>query len=507
MTLGTGTRGVVSNALYTGWSALLALLTVPVLIRTIGLEAYGMIGLLLSAQALIFSLDLGLSAAINRFVARYTALGELPSARDLVASASPLYGCFALVAFLAVSGAAPWIAGRWLVVEQMPLDTVVRSIILIGAIVAVRFWLTLYQSTLIGAGRVDISSVIGLVLISVAQLGGLVLAILVGDVQVYLVWLLVCAVAQWWLLRRYSWLVLAHGSKPRRGVASIARVYRFAAGMAGVSLTGMLLIQTDRIVLSRALPLQEFAGYALCWSLASGLYMIMTPAFNFIAPRFASAIALSNYTTFTQSYRDASRVFSALLIPAVVVGVLSAWELLFLFSGDAEVAAAMCTSLAFLLIGTAFNGIMHFPYALQLAHGRSNMALGINVALCAIFLPLLFTLIGAFGAPGAAFAWLLVNGAYMVIGLTLTHRYLEGAPAIGAWLTRDILPGLLVSIAVLLPVSALLSQIPVSPLAYVTLMGIATLLCSALALRWCAGLTVADIRGWEGLETVSGDEG
>lgn len=491
-----GVRGVLSNALYTAWSALLSLATIPLLVRTIGLEAYGIVGLLLSAQALIFALDLGLSAAINRFVARYQALEDLPSARNLIVSASPVYGAFALAIILMTSLVSPWVAESWLVLERLSIESVARSIAIMGVIIALRFWLTLYQSALIGAGRVDISSLVGLVSITAAQLGGVSLAVATGDVKVYLMWLLLCSAIHWCFLRHYAWRVLRHATPPHRGAEALKRVFRFALGMAGVSLTGMLLMQADRLVLSRVVSLDDFAAYTLCWSLASGLYMILTPAFNYLAPRFASIVAAREYARLAIEYRYCTRVFAALLLPSAVVGTLSASELILVFSGSPDVASSMHDSLVYLLAGTALNGIMHFPYALQLAHGKSNMALGINILLCVTFVPVLLFLVNLLGARGAALAWLLVNAVYVIVGLALTHRYLRGTPRLAAWVLRDLGPSLLLALVVLLPVAMLLRSTGVEPIVFLLGMGVTAAFCCLMALRLSAGLTIAAVGKW-----------
>jgi O-antigen/teichoic acid export membrane protein len=58
--------GLVSNI----WVALVSIVAVPVYLRYLGIEAYGLIGILASLQAFMSLLDLGMSPAFNREVAR-----------------------------------------------------------------------------------------------------------------------------------------------------------------------------------------------------------------------------------------------------------------------------------------------------------------------------------------------------------------------------------------------------------------------------------------------------
>src|SRR5207248_1594768 len=90
------------------------------------------------------------------------------------------------------------------------------------------------------------------------------------------------------------------------------------------------------------------------------------------------------------------------------------------------------------LIGTALNGAMHFPYALQLAYGQTRLPLLINGILMLALVPLITVLALRFGSVGGAASWAILNAIYLLLGTWLTHRVL--LRGIGfTWLTRDIL--------------------------------------------------------------------
>ena len=76
----------------------------------------------------------------------------------------------------------------------------------------------------------------------------------------------------------------------------------------------------------------------------------------------------------------------------------------------------------FLICGTVLNGLMHLPYALQLAFGLVKIAFKISLLLTIVFIPTIITLTVKYGVIGAAIAWLALNVIYMIIGVPLTHR-------------------------------------------------------------------------------------
>ena len=112
-------------------------------------------------------------------------------------------------------------------------------------------------------------------------------------------------------------------------------------------------------------------------------------------------------------------------------------ELLTLWTRDPALAASASTITVMLMIGTAINGAMHFPYALHLASGATSLPLTINAILVTIMVPLTIGLATEFGAMGGAMAWLLLNFLYLLIGTWLTHRTLLRGKGV-SWLLNDV---------------------------------------------------------------------
>ena len=61
-------RNLVANFIGRGWYALMSLAFVPVYIKYMGIEAYGLVGVFATLQALFSLLDFGLSTTMFRAV-------------------------------------------------------------------------------------------------------------------------------------------------------------------------------------------------------------------------------------------------------------------------------------------------------------------------------------------------------------------------------------------------------------------------------------------------------
>jgi len=99
---------IVANYLGQGWSAFIGVILIPVYVRYLGIEAYGLIGLFAVMQASIALLDMGMTPTLNREMARYTSHAHSPrSVRELLRSLETV--CFTTAVLL---GLGLWAASH-----------------------------------------------------------------------------------------------------------------------------------------------------------------------------------------------------------------------------------------------------------------------------------------------------------------------------------------------------------------------------------------------------------
>src|SRR5438093_2393132 len=98
MTMNLLRRNIIANFAGQGWSALIGLAFVPLYIRLLGIEAYGLIGVYAMLLGAFQILDFGLSTTMNREMARYSALTEQKGeVRDLVITLESVFWAIGVV--------------------------------------------------------------------------------------------------------------------------------------------------------------------------------------------------------------------------------------------------------------------------------------------------------------------------------------------------------------------------------------------------------------------------
>src|SRR5271169_2176126 len=113
---------LAANFVGTGWYVLLQLVCVPLYLKFLGIEAYGLIGFYLILQTGLQVLDFGLSPTMNREMARYSVQPEKSAeARDLVRTLEIGYWLIGIVIGAAIMWAAPWLSTRWIKAGSFPV--------------------------------------------------------------------------------------------------------------------------------------------------------------------------------------------------------------------------------------------------------------------------------------------------------------------------------------------------------------------------------------------------
>lgn len=420
------------------WSALLAFAVVPFYLEYLGVESYGLIGFYVTMQALIQLLDMGMAATMNREVARCSSSGDYRAPGELLQTLAVLYWAVAGVIALSIWWVSPWIGQSWLKPQQLSQESISHVVALMGLVVACRWPIGLYQGVLVGAQRLVLASGISMAMSTLSNIGAVViLAFVSTTIEAFFLWQATVGIVYALCMRFAAWRIL--GSRPFSGLNAkrLAPIWKFSAGMTGIALTSAVFTQLDKVILSKNVTLTEFGHYMVAVMVMSGLHILISPVFNVVFPRMSALVAAKDDARLLEIYRSGSRMFASAIFPAAMLIAVFGKDFVTLWTGNAELAVHAAPIIAFLAIGSALNGVMFFPYALQLAHGMTWLPLAINIGLICLMAPLVIISAKLYGAVGAAFSWMAIEVIYVIVGRWMTHRYLlRGSNT--RWMAADV---------------------------------------------------------------------
>lgn len=448
---------IASNYAGQIWMAAMGIVFLPVYMRILGTEAFGLVGLLLSFQSMLMLFDFGIGGATNRELAcRAHDKALARSSRNLVRSSELLIWVTAALVAVGFWLASSLMVGHWLHLQHLDVAQAQNALVIMGLAIALQWPSVFYANCLYGLERLPQLNAIHAGFSTLRFVGVIPVLLWVSpQINAFLWWFAMVGIAQSLVMTLAVWHALPPSAEPTRWDTDELRATRgFAGGLFLVALLATGVTQLDRLALASLRPLEELGYYTLAVSVASGLGRLVQPMFQAIYPRFSRLVAQGDTATLRQLYHQSSQYLAVILAAAAAVLIVFATDVLRLWTGDAELATKLAAPLMILVAGTACNGLVNIPYALQLAHGWTRLAIGLNALSLAAGIPFCIWAVGHYGITGAALLWLAANFLSLAVGVPLMHRRLLREEMTG-WILRDTLPPMLAATIAALVMSLL----------------------------------------------------
>src|SRR5688500_12427038 len=139
-------RNIVANFVGIGWATLVGVAVLPIYVRYLGVEAFGLIGIFAVVQAWLALLDAGVTPALTRETSRLAAIGDDGEIRRVLRTSEGLGGAAGFISFLLLAAASILLANNWLHPETLAPRVVAQSFVLMGVVIGIRFAENVYRA-------------------------------------------------------------------------------------------------------------------------------------------------------------------------------------------------------------------------------------------------------------------------------------------------------------------------------------------------------------------------
>jgi len=419
-------KNIVANYIGAGWTALMNLAFIPMYIRYLGMESYGLISIFAMLQGFLSLLDLGMAPTISREMARLRrGIEDNRSARNLLRSVEIVAACVAFIMMFGFWLASSWLANDWFVVKNLPIHVVVRALTIMGGLIGLRIIENIYRSALVGLQRQVLLNVIISFTATLRGLGAVaVLVLLSNSIQAFFFWQLLVSVIGVGLMAAATYPLLrdADGKVATFSVRALKEIRHFAAGTMAITCLSLLLTNMDKILLSRLLPLQAFGYYAFAVVVAQAPLGFVAPVAQAFYPRFTYLHSHGSQSGLVAAYHSAAQLITVLLGSAAAFIILFAPEVLEVWTRNVELSERTYALVLVLSVGTLCNGLMTIPYFLQLSSAWTGLTIRVNLVAISLVVPALLFFVPKYGAMAAAWVWLTLNASYVVVVIPFMHR-------------------------------------------------------------------------------------
>jgi O-antigen/teichoic acid export membrane protein len=378
---------------------LVALGTIPALIRTLGADRFGILTLAWMLIGYCSLFDLGLGRALTKLVAERT--DDLASSVWTALTLMLALGCGGAVIFAAAAGLISHSALR--IPAAMQAETAVSLRWIAAAIPVVTLTAGLrgilearQQFGWLSAVRTITGVLTFAGPLAAAELSPRLPAVVVTIAAIRLVSLAAHAI-----LCAYLTPELLADRRVR--VELTIPLFRFGGWCTVSNLLSPLMVSMDRFLVGIFLPVASVAYYATSYEIASKLQVLPAAVMGVLFPAFSDSLAHDRQRA-RRLYLRGVAAIAGMVAPPAVLMVALAYPGLSLWLGD-NFAAHGYQVLRLLAVGVLINATAAAPSAFLQAAGRPDVNAKLHMLEFPLYVPLACWMISTYGIEGAALAW------------------------------------------------------------------------------------------------------
>jgi O-antigen/teichoic acid export membrane protein len=422
-------RNAVWNLIGNVAPLLVAFFSIPLLIKGLGTDRFGVLTLVWALIGYASLFDLGLGRALTQLVAAKLGNEEDVKIPALVWTSLILMFLLGLVGAVVLVILAPWLVHRALHVPGSIGRETLAAVYLLGISIPFLVSTAALRGLLEAYQRFGLTTALRLPM-GILTFVGPLLVLPVSRSLVPVVGVLI-------VIRAITWaahLVLCLKTLPmlRLRIAwetsAVRPLFQFGTWMTVSNIVGAVIVTLDRFLIGSLLSVSAVAYYATpyevmskFWIIPNSLLGVMFPAFstNFFRDRNRTALL----------YRLTVKCLVVLLFPVILLVVVLASDGLKLWLGP-EFARQSTPVLQWLAAGMFINCLASVPFAAVQSSGKPDLTAKLHLIELPAYVAMLFWLTKTHGIEGAAIAWTVRSLLDAVVLFGLANWLLPGKSSI-----------------------------------------------------------------------------
>jgi O-antigen/teichoic acid export membrane protein len=385
--------------------ALVALVVIPMLLRTLGAELFGLLAFVWIVFGTFAVLDFGTGRATTKFVAELLARERTSAIPALFWSASAINLAVGACCGAILFAIAPWLTAHVVKVPDALQPTSIVALRITAVALPLIVLGGVFRSALEGLHRFDLSNAVQipvgalnyLVPLAVARTGGSLPWVIAA-----LCLTRISAVPALFVLCRRQLPMLGRPVVERE---QLRRLAGFGGWLTVSNVAGPLLLSLDRLFVGSVLGARALGLYAPVYELVTRLTLVPASVMAALFPSFSTLTGRTS-EEIRWAMRRAQRLLALLMLPVMMLGVSFAPIVLQLWLGSAQRPSSVA-AMQVLFIGLVALSIGAVPFTLVQALGEPRRSALIHVVELPIHAVITWWAVSTFGVVGAAAAWTL----------------------------------------------------------------------------------------------------
>ena len=424
-------RNVIASYVSQIYVIIVGILVLPMYLKYMGEEAYGLVGFFAMLQAWFNLLDVGLTPTIARETARFKS-GAITKFdyRSLIRVLELIFLTIAILGGCIILAFSGIIADRWLNIKTLPVQDIKSAICFMAFGVALRWMSGLYRGCIAGSEQLVWLGGFNAYIATLRFILVLPMLALVGSSPIiFFIYQLIVAGVELIFLS-----IKAHKIFPkleedqilnfrfRSLMKPIRPVIRYSLTIAFTSSIWVFITQTDKLILSGKLSLAEYGHFTLAVLLASGIMTLCAPITNPLTLRMISLFALGKQEQAIELYKTGTSLVTIFAGSIAIIMILFPQQVLMAWTVNKTTVAEGSLVLSFYSAGYFCCALGAFPGYIQQASGILTYYLRGNILLLTIMVPAISTAAYLEGSTGTAIVWFGIHLIFLICWTWYSHK-------------------------------------------------------------------------------------
>ncbi len=403
-------RNIFYNSIYNfGGKTLplfVAIFTVPIFIKNIGTESYGVLTIIWVLIGYFGIFDFGLSCATTKYAAEYLISNDNDNLINLISTS------FYFLLFLGMLSAiiffllTPLFINKVFKISPSLIEQAQKSFYVMAAIMPFVFTTACLQGVLEAQQRFALINAIRFPASLANYLGPLPVFLFTNNL-----FPIVLVIAFTRLLVWFAFLWVVFDSFPMLKklqcpkIPVIKKLFSFGSWITVSNIISPLMVSLDRFVIGSFLSVEAISYYAVPSDLLGKIFIIPSSLLPVLFPTF-SALSINNSAKLKIIYKRSIKYIFIVITPIIVSLIILSYPIINIWLGE-KFAEESSPILQILAVGVLLNALARTPYSTIQAIGRPDLTAKLHIFELPFYLFFLWLLISNFGLIGVALSWVL----------------------------------------------------------------------------------------------------
>ncbi len=416
------------------WSMVSVFIFIPLYIKFLGIDNYGLIGFYALLLGVISFADSGMSSAVIR---EFSQDSDYNYKFSIFKSLEKLYILVCLVLCILIFLSSTFIVNHWISSQGISKETLVYLVCLIGVGVTTQLISSLYFGALFALNSQVKSNLLQFIWsFSRSAIVFLLFIVFSKSIEIYFIWQIICNIVYILVLRYFIIKQLrsyANNYQLKQEFTKLPKhVTSYIGGMTFIAIISAINIQADKVVTSSMFDLGTFGFYNIASSLAQMPVILAGPLIAFAFPLFSKYSDYDIIENRNKSLLVFNKIFYLINLVVIIMTTIIffyAKEILVLWTKKAiptNILPIIVFDVKILILGSFFLALQFPLFYLLLSKGKTKYTIYQGFVQVIFGVPLLYFFAKKYGLYGIPVPWLIINFlAFIYLFIIVGRRYLN----------------------------------------------------------------------------------